>query len=189
MLARHHEQHPRITIDVTEGRSADMLQLVRQGQLDIAFVIGASKAEDCHSRHLWSEALLVVLPVAHALADRPTVTWVDLAAETFLVRYGGTGPQAHDHVTRRIAELGFHPGILRWNVGRETLLHMVAQGWGVTITTESAASIPVPGVVFRRIADEPERVEFHAIWSPYNRSQVLRNLLDLASRMGRELGQ
>lgn len=189
LLARHHKQYPRIGIDVTEGRSADILQLVREGQLDIAFVIGAPKAEDCHSRLLWSEALTAVIRADHPLANYSEITWTDLTAETFLVRYGGTGPQAHDHVTRRIAELGHHPRILRWDVGRETLFHMVAQGWGVTITTESVASVPVSGLVFRSIADESERAEFYAAWSPYNRSQTLRNLLDLAERMRRELGQ
>src|SRR5690606_7376077 len=162
LLARHHEQYPRIGIDVAEGRSTDIMQLVREGQLDIAFVVGAPKAEDCHSRLLWSEALMAVVPADHPLTDRPTLGWANLTAETFLVRYGGTGPQAHDHVTRRIAELGHHPRILRWDVGRETLFHMVAQGWGVTITTESVASVPVSGLVFRPISDESERVEFYA---------------------------
>lgn len=185
LLARHHEQYPRIGIDVTEGRSADIMQLVREGQLDIAFVIGAPKAEDCHSRLLWSEALMAVVPADHPLTDRPTLGWANLTDETFLVRYGGAGPQAHDHVTRRIAELGYHPRILRWDVGRETLFYMIAQGWGVTITTESVAFVPVSGLVFRSIADEPERAEFHAVWSPYNRSQTLRNLLDLAEQMKR----
>ena len=189
LFAHQHEQHPRIGIDVAEGRSADILQLVRQGQLDIAFVIGAPKAEDCHARLLWSESLIAVIPADHPLTDRPTLGWANLTAETFLVRYGGTGPQAHDHVTRRIAELGHHPRILRWDVGRETLFHMVAQGWGVTISTESVASIPVSGLAFRSIADEPERAEFHAVWSPYNRSQSLRNLLDLAEQMRRKVAR
>lgn len=189
MLIRHHEQHPRIGIDVTEGRSADIIRLVREGQIDIAFVVGAPKAEDCHSRLLWSEALMAVIPTNHPLADRPALKWVDLTAETFLVRCGGTGPQTHDHVTRRIAELGHHPRILRWDVGRETLFHMVAQGWGVTITTESTASVPVSGLAFRPIADEPERADFYAVWSPFNRSQAVRNLLDLAARMSRESDQ
>jgi len=189
LLARHHEQYPRIGIDVTEGRSVDIMQLVREGQLDIAFIIGAPKAEDCHSRLLWSEALMAVVPAGHPLTDRPTLGWANLTAETFLVRYGGTGPQAHDHVTRRIAELGHHPRILRWDVGRETLFHMVAQGWGVTITTESVASVLVSGLVFRPIADESEQAEFYAVWSPYNRGQTLRNLLDLAEKMKRGAAQ
>ncbi len=187
LLARHRAQHPCIGLEVTEGRSAYIMRLVRQDQLDIAFVIGAPKAEDCHSRLLWSEALIAVIPAIHPLADRPALTWADLAAETFLVRHGGTGPQAHDHVTRRVAELGHHPRILRWEVGRETLFQMVAQGWGVTITTESTASIPVSGLAFHPIADEPEQAEFYAVWSPYNCSQSVRDLLDLAARMRRRL--
>ncbi len=189
MLALHHEWHPRIGIDVTEGRSADIMQLVRKGQLDIAFVIGAPKAEDCHSRLLWSEALMAALPANHPLAERPTITWADFTAETFLIRCGGTGPQAHDHVTRRFAELGHHPRIVRWEVGRETLFHMVAQGWGVTITTESTASIPVSGLVFRSIADESEQADFYAVWSPSNCSQAIRDLLELAGKVRRELSQ
>ena len=66
---------------------------------------------------------------------------------------------------------------------------MVAQGWGVTITTESTASVPVSGLAFRSIADEPERADFYAVWSPYNRSQAIRDLLDLAVMMRRRLGQ
>lgn len=189
MFAVHHKQHPRIGIEVTEGRPADIMQLVRQGQPDIAFVIGAPKAEDCHSRLLWSEALIAVLPTNHPLAERETITWADLTAETFLVRYGGTGPQAHDHVTRRFAELGHHPRIVRWEVSRETLFHMVVQGWGITITTELTASVPASGLVFHPIADEPERAEFYAVWSPCNYSQAVRNLLDLAGQMRRGLGQ
>ena len=189
MLALHHERHPRIGIEVTEGRSADIMQLVRQGQLDIAFVIGIPKAEDCHSRLLWSEALMAALSANHPLAERPTIMWTDLTAETFLIRCGGTGPQAHDHVTRRFAELGHHPRIIRWEVGRETLFHMVAQGWGVTITTESTASIPVSGLVFRSIADESEEADFYAVWSPSNCSQAIRDLLELAGEVRRELSQ
>lgn len=73
LLARHHEQYPRISIDVTEGRSADIMQLVREGQLDIVFVIGPPKTEDCHSRLLWSEPLMAVVPAEHPLTDRPTL--------------------------------------------------------------------------------------------------------------------
>ncbi len=189
LLMRQRERHPRIGIDVIEGRSADLIRLVREGQLDIAFVVGAPVADDCHSRALWSEALMVALPADHPLADRSALTWAELVAETFLVRHGGAGPQAQDHVTRRIAELGRHPRILRWDVGCETLFHMVAQGWGVTITTESTAATAAAGLAFRAIADEPERADFHAVWSPYNRSQVLRNLLDLADQMRRGSGQ
>jgi hypothetical protein len=40
-------------------------------------------------------------------------------------------------------------------------------------------------VVFPPFADEPDPVPFSAVWSPFNRSAALRNLLTLASDMGR----
>lgn len=65
------------------------------------------------------------------------------------------------------------------------LMHMVASGEGLTLTTEAATHVPFPGVLFRTIADETEQARFSAVWSPQNRSQALKNLLDLAAGMGR----
>jgi hypothetical protein len=66
---------------------------------------------------------------------------------------------------------------------------MVGQGFGITIAGAATALIPYSGVVFLPVADELEPLTFSAVWSPYNRSQTLRNLLTLAEQMRRELGQ
>lgn len=42
-------------------------------------------------------------------------------------------------------------------------------------------------VVFHSLRDEPEPIPFSAIRSPCNQSQALRNLLDLARKMGQSL--
>ena len=59
---------------------------------------------------------------------------------------------------------------------------MVAQGYGITLTSEAAAQVSFPGVIFRPIFDEPEPITFSALWSPHNRSQALLDLLALAQR-------
>lgn len=64
-------------------------------------------------------------------------------------------------------------------------MQMIAQGFGVGIVGQAAALIDIPGVIFRPFDDEPEPVPFSAIWLPYNQSTTLRNLLDLARKMGR----
>ena len=76
------------------------------------------------------------------------------------------------------------PSILRFDVGRGTLLSMVGQGFGITIVGAATALLPTSGVVFLPFADEPEPITFSAIWSPSNRSATLKNLLCLASHMG-----
>jgi hypothetical protein len=64
---------------------------------------------------------------------------------------------------------------------------MVGQGFGITIVGAATSLLPMSGVVFLPFADEPEPVPFSAVWSPFNQGAALRNLLDLASKMGRAI--
>lgn len=182
---RYRQEYPTIELVIAEGRSADTIRQVREGTLDIAFVIGAVNSPDCHSRQIWSEPFVIALPVDHPLTVAGGVSWSDLAAEVFLVRQGGAGPQFHDHIVRRITEREKAPAIRRFDVGRDTLMHMVADGEGIALTTEAAKHVPFPGVVFVPVTDETECARFSAVWSPHNRSPALKNLLNLAAEMER----
>ena len=142
-------------------------------------------SEMCIRDSIWTEPLVAVLSEQHRLAGQATVTWADMVGETFLVRHGGTGPQAHDHIILRLAGSWPAPSILRFDVGRGTLLSLVGQGFGVTIVGAATALLPTTGIVFLPFADEPEPITFSAIWSPSNRNAALRNLLTLANDMGR----
>lgn len=182
---RYRNEYPNVQIAIIEGRSTDTIRQVRKGSLDLAFVMTAVDIPDCHSRFVWSEAFVIAVPVHHPLATAESFGWLDLASETFLVRQGGAGPQLLNHITRRIAERDRRPHIRRCDVGRDTLMHMVAGGEGITLTKEAATHVPFPGVAFRTIADETDQARFSAVWSPHNRSMALKNLLDLAAEMSR----
>lgn len=179
--------YPKIEQTIMEGRSSETLALVRDGKLDVAFVVGAIDAPDCHSRELWQEPFMIALPTDHPLAPSPSITWANIATERFLVRNGGSGPQVFEHVIRRVAERERSPQIHRSDVGRDTLMHMVAAGDGITLTSQAASHVPFPGVAFRPIADETEQARFSGVWSPHNRSPVLQNFLDMAAEMSRSV--
>lgn len=139
--------------------------MVREDRLDVAFMACTHKIPDMHSRIIWRDRLLLAMPEAHPLAQRDRITWQDLAAETFLVREGGAGPHVHDLIVLRAA------------------------GQGISLFVAENLTLVPPGIVAREIADKPESVAFCAIWSPSNQSQILRNLLGLAGRLGREMGR
>ncbi len=171
---------------ITEGTARDTMMQLRADELDIVFVAGTPEPPDFHARRIWAEPLFVALRAGHHLADLPAVTWADLAGETFLVRHGGTGPQAYDHILLRLAGQWPAPSIQRFDVGRSALLSMVAQGFGVTIVGRDTSRTPTSGIVFLPFSDEQEPVAFSAVWSPSNRSAALRNLLDLAGAIERQ---
>ncbi|WP_324695214.1 LysR family transcriptional regulator [Novosphingobium sp. RL4] len=185
LLTRYRKMHPDVDIDIAECRAGDAVKQVRDGHLDVAFVLGAPDIPDCHSKPIWTEQLMIALPATHPLADREGVTWADLSAETFLVRHNGTGPQLHDLILLRLAECWPRPLIQRFNVDRLTLISMVEQSYGLTLATETTSQIRFPGVVFRPILDKPGSVVFSAVWSPNNRAPALRDFLDLAKKTSR----
>ncbi|MEO3434608.1 LysR family transcriptional regulator [Inquilinus sp. CAU 1745] len=185
LIERYRNEHQGINVEITEGTARDAIMQLRADQLDVAFVAGTPELPDCHSRPIWTEPLVAVLPERHQLATQPVLTWADLVGETFLVRQGGTGPQVQDHIVLRLAGRWPAPSILRFDVGRGTLLSMVGQGFGITIFGAATALLPTSGVVFLPIADEPEPAAFSAVWSPFNQGAALRNLLTLANEIGR----
>lgn len=186
LIGQYRENHPGIEVEITEGTARDAVMQLRADRLDVAFVAGKPELPDCHTRPIWTEPLVVVLPDRHRLAGQSAITWADLVGETFLVRYDGTGPQVHDHIVLRLAGRWSAPSILRFDVERGTLLSMVGQGFGITIVGAATALLPTTGIVFLPFADEPEPVAFTAVWSPFNRSAALKNLLDLAGKMSRD---
>ncbi|MER9515396.1 LysR family transcriptional regulator [Mesorhizobium sp. M0460] len=185
LMGRYRTPYPGVELEVAESTAREALMQLRADQLDIAFVVGTPDTPDCRSRRMWTEPLVVALPDSHLIAEQEHVTWADLAGETFLVRPNGPGPQVHDHILLRLSGRWPAPSILRVAVERASLLSMVGQGFGVTLLGAASSLSPVAGVRFLPIADEPEPVVFSAVWSPFNRSTALRNLLDLAEAMRR----
>jgi DNA-binding transcriptional LysR family regulator len=188
LLHRFRQLHPAVDLRITEGRARDTIHAVREEQLDVSFVLGVPSVEDCRSKPLWRENLIIALPQQHRLASREGVRWTELAEETFLVRREGSGPQLYDHIVLRLADHWREPRVERFDVGRDTLMTMVSQGYGLTLTSEAIMQILFPGVVFRPLLDEPEPITFSAVWSPHNRSRALHDLLTLAQRRGRANG-
>lgn len=182
LLQRYRERWPGIDIELFDGRARDAVFHVRQGSLDVAFVIGTPQIPDCHSKQLWAEALFVAVSEADPRSDAEAFYWHDVKDDLFLVRYGGTGPQAHEHIVRRFDERGLRPRVQRCDVDRCILFSMVAAQYGITICSEATTILPCPGVAFMRLCDEPEPVRFSAVWSPHNSGKALHDLLDLARR-------
>ena len=84
LIGQYREDHPGVEVEMTEGTARDAVMQLRADRLDVVFVAGTPELPDCHSRHIWTEPLVAVLPERHPFAERSAVAWADLAGETFL---------------------------------------------------------------------------------------------------------
>jgi DNA-binding transcriptional LysR family regulator len=183
VLRAYDKDHAGVHIEFIDGNPADHVAAIRQLQLDVAFITGTSAWSDCETAQLWSERVFAVLPEGHSLTLKEELDWSDLTGESFIVSDGAPGPEIHDYLVQRLANLGHHPEIRPQYVGRDNLLPLVALGRGLTLTSEATTAAQFPGVSYRPIAGEV--LPFSAVWSARNDNPAFRRLLSLARSMAR----
>ncbi len=175
--------HPSVTVDVAYGGSRDQIRQVRDRSLDIAFFTGVPELSDCDVELLWHEYVYCALPEGHRLASRHSIDWSDLQEERFIVSREEPGPEIHDYLIRRLATLGTQPQVRRLSVCRESLFHLVAMGFGVTLTSDSAIATPFPGLRFTPIGGSEDLLPTVGVWLPGNDNPALRRFVSLARAM------
>lgn len=178
-------RHPNITVQILENASEEHITLIRRRRLDVAFIMDTTDVMGCDMATLWNERLFVVLPEDHALRSRNAIEWNDLSKESLIVRQSERNPALCTRLTRRLIDQDQTPNVKKLNVGRETLMHLVAIGQGVGLTSESTIATPFPNVIFRPIAGEDELLQFCAVWLPQNDNPALRRFLSMARTMAK----
>lgn len=179
------ERHPDVALRISEVASREHLTLICNGSLDIAFVVGTPTVPNCEVEQLWTERLFIVLPPGHALCAHEQVEWGALRDEHFILRQYDSSAAIQDYVIRRPSDLGHHSSSQRYNVGRETSLHLVALGLGVSLTSEATVADRLSNVEIRPITDN-EMISFSGVWSPKNANPAFRRFLSLARVLSSE---
>jgi DNA-binding transcriptional LysR family regulator len=137
LMATFHARYPDVTVTLRSGGSDLLVQATRDRKLDAAIVgSNVARATDQLSfDHLFSESLVAVLPVAHRLATKSSVSLDELAELPFIDFPPGYG-------LRRETDRGF--ASVRRRVAFEVtrvdeVVHFVCQNLGVALLPESVA--------------------------------------------------
>lgn len=75
----HH--HPGTTVDVRERSHAEAARMVSEGGADVALTLDTRSLEALQQRRGWSEPLMLILPLGHALAERDSVRLREVGGE------------------------------------------------------------------------------------------------------------
>jgi len=85
VLSRFAKECPRARVEIVEETTGNILRLLAEGDIDLAILALPIQAEHVHTKTLFTEELLAVLPSGHPLARRPRVGLKDLVLEPFVV--------------------------------------------------------------------------------------------------------
>jgi LysR family transcriptional regulator, transcription activator of glutamate synthase operon len=135
-LAAFSRRHSGIALTFREGGSRTLLQLLQDGDLDLAVVIQPIRHPALETLPLLEEELLLAVPQSHALArSKKRVRLAELAEEPFVLLREGAY-DLRDQTLSACRRAGFEPRIALDGGEMDSVLRFVAEGLGVAILPE-----------------------------------------------------
>jgi LysR family hydrogen peroxide-inducible transcriptional activator len=137
MMRRIIDDAPQMPLLLQENFTVRLLELLRQGDIDVAILAEPFPDQGFATCPLYDEPFVVAVPHKHPWARRACVASAELKAQTMLLL--GTGHCFRDQVLEVCPELSRYSqssaGIQKTFEGSslETIRHMVASGIGVTV--------------------------------------------------------
>ena len=143
-LVAFHRAHPGITLDVSVGNSAQVVEAVVTGEVELGFIEGSEEdyqIEPLSRDLIVQDPIVMVIDTAHPLATATELTIGGLAALDWIVREDGSGTRSVFFKTLQM--LGVPFGDLRIAIelpSNEAVLAAVIAGAGAAVLSRSVCA-------------------------------------------------
>jgi DNA-binding transcriptional LysR family regulator len=183
-LREFRRRYPHVRISLRVGASEDLVEQVRQGAIDVAFLglPPTTRPEGVAAHELARDRLVAVVAPDHPLADEPVVDLRRLSSEVFVDLPAGTAGRVQSDQAFAAAGLG-RDVAFEVTTADSMMARLVGQGLGIAMLP--SAYVPqLTGVTTIEVLDAPSRVEY-VIWSRTGRTPaatVFLSILDITAQ-------
>lgn len=180
MLARFHEARPEVKIVLHNLTKDAQLDALRERRISVGFNRLVPQEEGITVETVLKESVMVAMPAAHPLSVRPSISLKDLD-DVPLITYPNVPMRG---LAQEVAD-AFRAEGVRLKVEQDvedvvTAVALVSTGFGVSVTTQSASNLRLPGVVFRPlISQKLKEIELSCLYRTGDGSPVLKAFLDV----------
>jgi DNA-binding transcriptional LysR family regulator len=174
---------PGVELVLEESKTDHLAAALDQGKLDTAFVRPPLQNRGTLSFQLLAtEALMVAVPVTHALAGRESLRLTDLAEESFILYPRATGPGLSEGVVMACVRAGFSPRVAQQTPQLSSTINMVAASLGIAVVPECLRHLRLDSVRFIRLVGDQPRAELGLAYRSGERSPVVLNFVATSLR-------
>lgn len=140
-IRRFRAEQPGVVLRLREMSTAPQLEALGTGELDVALVSGECPEKQVRTWMTWTEPAVVLLPPAHALADRREVQVGELAEEDFISFPRAQAPDLYERWAGACRAGGFTPRVVQEAQSWQMIAALVSAGLGIAIAPASAAAV------------------------------------------------
>ncbi|MCC3767461.1 LysR substrate-binding domain-containing protein [Streptomyces sp. UNOC14_S4] len=193
ILSHHHlprllrtaaDELPGLRVLVHQDTTATLVDMVRSGTLDLAFIRDPSPVTDeLTLRAFADERVVAALPHEHPLAGADAISLGDLREDAFVLPSSTTLPGLAAQSQLACRDAGFTPHCRVEADDLSGLLGYIAAGLCVGILPEDLRHFPVPGIAFVPLRETSPylRTTVAAVHRP-DADAAVHRLLDLIAR-------
>ncbi|TDU87987.1 DNA-binding transcriptional LysR family regulator [Kribbella voronezhensis] len=176
-LGTFREQHPDVRISLRVGASEDLVEQVKEGSIELAFLglPTTARPTGVEARELARDRLVAVVAPDHPLAGQATVSLRRLSKEVFVDLPARTAGRAQTDQAFQAA--GLDRDVAFEVTSADFMARLIAAGLGVGLFASSYAP-QLTGVITIEVTDAPARIEY-VVWSPTGRTPAATAFLTL----------
>lgn len=140
LLERFHRRYPQVVIHFTQAGSYDLLDMVRAGELDAAFVANSDHLGTLSRVEIGRRPILLLCPPGDALASQGSASWCDLDRRDYVDFHESWAVRSiNDELCR---SHGIHRRVRCTVNDIHTLLDLVHRGLGAALVPQTIAAKP-----------------------------------------------
>jgi len=179
-LSAFRKRYPGVEVSMHEMQAAEQMEALRNGRIDVGFVrqvAGEAEAPGLAHLHVARFPLVAAVPSQHPLARKRTLSLEALDREP-LVYYSAKRSAAYREWVRKLFEdAGLEPRFHRSVESYETLISMVAAGYGIAILPKTEEKPVGKGYLFIPFTAGTPVYDLYAVWLRDHSSVTLQNFL------------
>ena len=173
---------PGISFTMVEATTQEQVIALEQGRADIGFMrTPGTSVPHLRLATVSSEPIVVALPAGHRLEAAPTIALQLLKDDAFVASPRTLGKGFHDQLLSLCHAAGFVPNIVQHGRQMQTLIALVAAGFGVALLPASLATNARTDVVFRPLqvdaSDALSRLDLFMAWNETRASAIRDRLI------------
>ena len=188
ILSRFHGERPGVKIVLHNMTKQEQLLALRERRITVGFNRLVPKEPDLVIDTLMRESMMVAVNASHPLASKAQITLADLDDQPLIlypnIPMRGLAQEVMDAFAKRKLRLRVEQDV----EDVLTAVALVASGFGISITTQSATNLRLPGVVFRPMPKgQLPDVELSCLYRKGDNSPVLSAFLDVVHTYSKTL--
>ena len=173
---------PAVHFTLREASTQQQVEWLEKGEVDIALLRAPGRSTPgLRFERLSGEDIVIALPSGHRCAGQASVDLADLAGDDFVASPRALGQGFHDQLASLCLHAGFVPHVVQQAGRLQTVLGLVAAGFGVALLPASLAACMPAGVVMLPLqSDAPaplRQLDLYMAWDPQRTSPVRERLL------------